>query len=205
MADPTATVVGRLYTADGEVIASGRVGFTPDARLPLTNGTVVESTVYGTFEGGDLNAPPLFVVEPITYEVVFRDLRTAGGERASISPFHVKLTAGQSHDLRDILPIARDGGSVIVVDPSAADRAEDAAGRAEAAAETLAEYASRPRGTEFVQAQPISTWTFPHLLGRRPTVTVYDGDTEIDTDVHATATAVTVIFPEPTAGSVVLS
>jgi len=60
-------------------------------------------------------------------------------------------------------------------------------------------------GQLFTQSIPLSTWTFAHALHRIPVVSVYVDSEEVDADVTATDTSVTVEFPNPTAGFAVLT
>lgn len=61
-------------------------------------------------------------------------------------------------------------------------------------------------GVEFLQAAAAATWTFSHGFGRRPSVSVYDtAGEELIADVFASASNVSIVFAQPTAGSVVLS
>jgi len=61
-------------------------------------------------------------------------------------------------------------------------------------------------GGEFDQVTPASTWTFTHLFGRRPSVSVYNAaGQEVFADVTTDDMLVTVVFPSPTTGSVVLT
>lgn len=57
----------------------------------------------------------------------------------------------------------------------------------------------------FVQETPLATWTFTHSLGRLPTVTIYIGGEIVWAPVDANATTVSVTFPSPQTGSLVLS
>jgi hypothetical protein len=58
----------------------------------------------------------------------------------------------------------------------------------------------------FAQATPAATWVIPHGFGRRPLVAVYDASgAELLADLAADASAVTVTFAQPTAGSAVLA
>lgn len=58
---------------------------------------------------------------------------------------------------------------------------------------------------EFVQTLPAATWIISHTFGRLPLVDVYVDGEQVEADVDVTDTTVTVIFPDPTAGSAVLS
>lgn len=60
-------------------------------------------------------------------------------------------------------------------------------------------------GIEFVQSELASTWTINHDFGRPPAVTVYIDGEIVETDVTATDTQVTVTFPAPYMGSVILT
>ena len=57
-----------------------------------------------------------------------------------------------------------------------------------------------------VQAAPSSSWNFPHGLGRLPTVALYlaSGE-EVEADITASTTEVSVVWPEPVAGKMVLT
>lgn len=50
----------------------------------------------------------------------------------------------------------------------------------------------------------LAQWSILHGLGRRPHVSIYVGDVEIDTDVTATTTSVAITFASPTSGIAVL-
>lgn len=58
---------------------------------------------------------------------------------------------------------------------------------------------------EYPQTVAAAEWVISHTFGRRPNVTVYVADTEVETRVTATTTTVTVSFPTPTAGTAVLT
>lgn len=60
-------------------------------------------------------------------------------------------------------------------------------------------------GVTFAQSIPLSTWTFAHQLHRIPVVSVYVDGEEVEADVTATDTTVTIEFPAPTAGFAVLT
>jgi len=61
-------------------------------------------------------------------------------------------------------------------------------------------------GFAYTQVAPAASWTVAHALGRIPTVTLYSVTGElVDTDITASTTAVTVSFPTPTAGTLVLT
>lgn len=63
-----------------------------------------------------------------------------------------------------------------------------------------------PAGIEVLFPVPVSTWTMPHNLGRRAAVALYDEHgVAMDTDVESTQTLSVVTFPQPTAGSAVLT
>lgn len=63
-----------------------------------------------------------------------------------------------------------------------------------------------PVGFEVEFSDPLATWTIPHALGRRPSVALYDEHgVAMDTDVESSLTLTVVTFPEPTAGSAVLT
>ena len=54
-----------------------------------------------------------------------------------------------------------------------------------------------------LDASLAATWTLPHTLGRVPTVQVYLASGEqVLTDLTATATTITVVFPSPQQGFV---
>jgi hypothetical protein len=62
-------------------------------------------------------------------------------------------------------------------------------------------------GFEYVQSTPLATWTIPvpGAMGRRPNVAVFVGGEMVETDVTASPTEVVVTFPEPVAGTAVLT
>jgi hypothetical protein len=59
-------------------------------------------------------------------------------------------------------------------------------------------------GYEHTQTIPSATWVINHPLGRMPNVTIYFGSEQVDTDIVASPTVVTVIFPAPATGVAVL-
>jgi hypothetical protein len=60
-------------------------------------------------------------------------------------------------------------------------------------------------GTEYVRNTPAATWSIIHNLQRRPSVIIYDASgAEVEADVVADTTSVTITFPAPVTGSVVL-
>lgn len=63
-----------------------------------------------------------------------------------------------------------------------------------------------PSGGEIhQQATPLATWTFNHTLGRLPAVAVYFGTELVLAPVTASSTQVSVIFPSPQVGYLILS
>lgn len=65
-----------------------------------------------------------------------------------------------------------------------------------------------PSSTAFVHQQPVplATWIIPHSFGRIPAVSVYlNTGEEIEPDVIASVTTVSIMFPTPTAGTAVLT
>lgn len=60
-------------------------------------------------------------------------------------------------------------------------------------------------GFEFEQTVPSASWTIPHEFDRRPSVTIYIGDEQVDSDVSADDGYVSIVFPAPTVGSAVLT
>lgn len=60
---------------------------------------------------------------------------------------------------------------------------------------------------EHVQSTPAATWIIdvPAAFGRRPAVSIYLGNELVDTDIVASSTTVSVIFPAPASGSAVLT
>lgn len=54
---------------------------------------------------------------------------------------------------------------------------------------------------------PASTWTVtvPDVFTRRPNVAIFIDDELVDADVHASITNVTVVFPTPQTGTLVLT
>lgn len=60
-------------------------------------------------------------------------------------------------------------------------------------------------GFVHTQAAPAASATIEHPLGRLPNVAVYVGGVEVETDVSATDSTVTVVFPAPTSFVLVLT
>jgi hypothetical protein len=62
-------------------------------------------------------------------------------------------------------------------------------------------------GYEYTQSTPLATWTIPvpGAMGRRPNVAVYVAGEMVETDVTSSLTEVVITFPEPTAGTAVLT
>lgn len=60
-------------------------------------------------------------------------------------------------------------------------------------------------GFVHTQATPAASATIDHPLGRLPNVAIYVGGVEVETDVSATNSTVTVVFPAPTAFVLVLT
>ena len=66
--------------------------------------------------------------------------------------------------------------------------------------------ATQANGVEYVRNTPASTWNIQHTLQRRPAVTIFDATgQEVEADVEADSTSVTITFPSPITGSVVLT
>lgn len=61
------------------------------------------------------------------------------------------------------------------------------------------------QGVVYEQTVPLATWTISHPLGRRPAVAVYVGDEQVEPDLLVTTTQVVVVWPQPTAGTAVLT
>jgi microcompartment protein CcmL/EutN len=61
-------------------------------------------------------------------------------------------------------------------------------------------------GQVHTQAAAAATWIIAHSLGRLPSVTIYlNSGEEVDTDITATSTSVTVTFPAATPGFAILT
>ena len=61
-------------------------------------------------------------------------------------------------------------------------------------------------GFTYYQYTPAATWVFRHPLGRIPSVTVYELDgTEMDTDVEASVTTITLTFGTPSTGYIIVN
>jgi len=56
-----------------------------------------------------------------------------------------------------------------------------------------------------IQSTPNSSWIISHTFNREPDVAVYVGGQEVDADVAATVTTVTVTFASPQTGVAILS
>jgi hypothetical protein len=56
-----------------------------------------------------------------------------------------------------------------------------------------------------IQSVASATWVINHTFNREPDVAVYVGGQEVDADVAATVTTVTVIFASPQTGVAILS
>jgi hypothetical protein len=66
--------------------------------------------------------------------------------------------------------------------------------------------AAQANGVEYTRVTPASVWNLQHTLQRRPVVKIYDASgVEVEADVEADSTSVTITFPSPYAGSVVLT
>jgi hypothetical protein len=55
------------------------------------------------------------------------------------------------------------------------------------------------------QETPLATWTFAHNLGRLPAVAIYFGNELVFAPVSADSTSVSVMFPSPQVGYLILS
>jgi hypothetical protein len=60
-------------------------------------------------------------------------------------------------------------------------------------------------GVEYTQADPQASWNFVHGLGRRPDVSVYVAGEQVEADVTADSSSVTITFPSPTSGTAVVT
>ncbi len=56
-----------------------------------------------------------------------------------------------------------------------------------------------------IQSVPNASWVISHTFNREPDVAVYVGGQEVDADVAATVTTVTVTFASPQTGVAILS
>lgn len=56
-----------------------------------------------------------------------------------------------------------------------------------------------------IQSTPNASWIINHTFNREPDVAVYVGGQEVDADVAATVTTVTVTFASPQTGVAILS
>lgn len=77
----------------------------------------------------------------------------------------------------------------------------------EAIAEAVADWmADNPQTFVHDQLAPVSTWVIPHPLERRPGVTVFlaTGE-EVEADVTASSTVVSITFPAPMVGQAILT
>ncbi len=120
-------------------------------------------------------------------------------------PGHIEV--GTGIDLNGVVasypvPAAPHVGSGIVLAPTAASGAITNVPKT--VVETVIAENFYYEGT---QTTPASEWTFTHNLGKRPNVTVYDSDgDEILIDVeHVNLNTIHIIWPVPTAGSVICS
>ena len=59
-------------------------------------------------------------------------------------------------------------------------------------------------GAEYAFNSPLATWTIPHTLGRKPSVSVFVGGEEVLADVTASNTQVTITFATPQVGTATL-
>lgn len=61
-------------------------------------------------------------------------------------------------------------------------------------------------GQVHTQSAAAATWSIAHGLGRLPAVSIYlNSGEEVDTDVTATSTGVTITFPNATSGFAILT
>lgn len=62
-------------------------------------------------------------------------------------------------------------------------------------------------GIEYVQSAPSASWIIPVpvSMGRRPNVAVYILGNQVEADVSADSTTVSIAFPSPIAGTAVLT
>lgn len=142
---PTGRVTGGLYAPDGAQVVTGTVIFTPDAPMypeGADGPTIDAATSYDLVDGKLPSAVELAAVGGVTYEVKFRNLR-AGKAAVSIPLFHMSLRPGETVRLIDVMPVIPNRGTVIVVDTTAAIRAEVAAASAESSAVSALSSAER--------------------------------------------------------------
>lgn len=64
-----------------------------------------------------------------------------------------------------------------------------------------------PPGQGYVHTQstPAASWIIAHPIGRVPDVALYIAGEQVDADITADATTVTITLPEPTSGIAVLT
>lgn len=137
MANTAATghVTGGFYAPNGQAVVTGTITFTPDAPMHATgaDGLTLDAPTSYTLVDGMLPDVELAVVEGVTYRVEFRDIRVGTG-RVYLEPIHISIPANGTVRLIDAMPVAPGRGTVVVVDTTAAERAEVAALSAEASA-----------------------------------------------------------------------
>jgi hypothetical protein len=59
--------------------------------------------------------------------------------------------------------------------------------------------------TAYPQTLASSSWSFSHTLGRVPAVTIYVAGEQVEADVNATETTVSITFSTPVTGLAVLN
>lgn len=57
----------------------------------------------------------------------------------------------------------------------------------------------------YTQSIPSASWSIAHPFGRIPAVQVYIDGVQVDTDITASDTHVSVVFPSPTTGIAILT
>jgi hypothetical protein len=208
-----------LFQLDGE-FKQGTVGEGVEFELPVTDSAGWRDARSGAFI--DVSAPNSLTH---TYEARLQLIRADGaklGREFTLGPFTLPSGTGP-FIVPSALKYPTEHGDVVLVPDLTKQYAEEAAEsaaaadedrqQAQSASQTAQEAAEAAEGFaqglipafEHIQALPMGSWVVPHAFGRRPHVSVYIDDTEVEADVAATSTSVSISFATPVAGTAILS
>lgn len=208
------------------VPVTGKVTFTPSARVLLAASANPPVTVFATPVVYNLDSSGVLRDSSgrDTITLVATDspgLNPTGwtwqadyvlNNGAARGSFSFEVPAGQVADLTTVAPVGSSGGVTITRGLRGLSAYEVAVDNGFDGDEQawLASLVGPPGGGAgsaqvFTQSSPSASWSITHTFGRLPLVDLYVAGQQVEADVEATDSTVSVTFPAPTAGTAVLA
>lgn len=210
------------------VPVAGKVTFTPSARVLLATGATPPITVFSTSVTYELDSTGVLRdssgrdsitllatdspgLNPTGWTWTAEYLLNGGAARGS---FAFELPAGTQIDLTTVAPVGANNGTTITRGERGLSAYEIAVDNGFVGDEQdwLDSLVGPPgaaggAGSALVhqQSSPSASWSIAHTFGRLPLVDLYIDGQQVEADVAATDTTVSVTFPAPTAGTAVLA